>query len=102
MINEFLYMNGYGSYVWSAFSFTFLSFSILYIVIKIQYVKERNKFIVVSESGSDFALCVDELIGIKALDRSEFQETDKVFPEPSYSGILKTAISANFTSGKES
>ena len=45
MINEFLYMNGYGSYVWSAFSFTFLSFSILYIVIKIQYVRERNKFI---------------------------------------------------------
>ena len=45
MINEFLYMNGYGPYVWSAFLFTFLSFSILYIVIKIQYVKERNKFV---------------------------------------------------------
>ncbi|MDA9678191.1 heme exporter protein CcmD [Candidatus Pelagibacter sp.] len=38
-------MNGYGPYVWSAFLFTFLSFSILYIVIKIQYVKERNKFV---------------------------------------------------------
>ncbi len=45
MINEFLYMNGYGAYVWSSFLFTFLSFSILYTVIKIQYVKERNKFI---------------------------------------------------------
>ena len=45
MINEFLYMNGYGTYVWSAFMFTFLSFSFLYIIIKIQYVKERNKFI---------------------------------------------------------
>ena len=45
MINEFLHMNGYGLYVWSAFLFTFLSFSILYIVIKIQYVKEKNKFV---------------------------------------------------------
>ena len=45
MINEFLYMNGYGTYVWSAFAFTFLSFSILYKIIKIQYVKEKNKFI---------------------------------------------------------
>ena len=45
MINDFLYMNGYGSYVWSSFAFTFLSFSVLYIIIKIQYIKERNKFI---------------------------------------------------------
>ena len=45
MINEFLFMNGYGAYVWSAFLFTFLSFSILYMLIKIQYSKERNKFI---------------------------------------------------------
>ena len=45
MISEFLYMNGYGLYVWSAFLFTLLSFSILYTIIKIQYLKERNKFI---------------------------------------------------------
>ena len=45
MINELFYMNGYGLYVWSAFLFTLLSFSILYTIIKIQYVKERNKFI---------------------------------------------------------
>tara|TARA_B100000900_G_scaffold283063_1_gene242400 strand:+ start:537 stop:764 length:228 start_codon:yes stop_codon:yes gene_type:complete len=45
MINEFLYMNGYGTYVWSAFAFTFLSFSVLYVIIKIQYIKEKNKFI---------------------------------------------------------
>tara|TARA_Y100001958_G_C20789362_1_gene257497 strand:- start:272 stop:478 length:207 start_codon:yes stop_codon:yes gene_type:complete len=38
-------MNGYGPYVWSAFIFTFLSFSILYTIIKNQYVKERKKFI---------------------------------------------------------
>ena len=45
MITETLLMNGYGLYVWSAFAFTLLSFSIIYIVTKIQYVKEKNKFI---------------------------------------------------------
>ncbi len=45
MINELLLMNGYGLYVWSAFSFTILSFTILYVVTKIQYFKEREKFI---------------------------------------------------------
>ena len=46
MINEILFMNGYGLYVWSSFVFTFLRFVSLYIVIKTQYVKEKNKFIV--------------------------------------------------------
>ena len=46
MINEILFMNGYGVYVWSAFIFTLVSFATLYIVTKNQYVKERNKFIV--------------------------------------------------------
>ena len=45
MINEMLIMNGYGLYVWSSFFFTFLSFLSLYLVIKTQYVKEKNKFI---------------------------------------------------------
>ena len=45
MISEILYMNGFGLYVWSAFAFTFLSFVSLYVIIKIQYVKEKNKFI---------------------------------------------------------
>ena len=45
MINELLLMNGYGLYVWSAFIFTLLSFVSLYVVTKIQYVKEKNKFI---------------------------------------------------------
>ena len=45
MINEILFMNGYGSYVWSAFIFTLLSFASLYVLIKIQYTKERKKFI---------------------------------------------------------
>ena len=45
MINELFYMNGYGLFVWSAFSFTLFSFIILYAIIKIQYIKEKNKFI---------------------------------------------------------
>ena len=45
MIKEILLMDGYGIYVWSSFVFTLLSFVSLYIVIKIQYVKEKNKFI---------------------------------------------------------
>jgi heme exporter protein D len=45
MINEIILMNGYGIYVWSAFAFTLLSFVTLYTVTKIQYTKEKNKFI---------------------------------------------------------
>ena len=45
MISEFLNMNGYGLYVWSAFSFTLLSFTTLFITIKVQYNRERDKFI---------------------------------------------------------
>jgi len=46
MINEILLMNGYGLYVWSAFIFTIFSFASLYVIIKIQYTKEKNKFII--------------------------------------------------------
>ena len=45
MIFETLFMNGYGLYVWSAFAFTLLSFVSLYVVIRAQYIKEKNKFI---------------------------------------------------------
>ena len=45
MISEIFLMKGYGLYVWSAFAFTLLSFVSLYFVIKIQYVREKNKFI---------------------------------------------------------
>ena len=44
MINEIFYMNGYAVYVLSAFSFTLLSFLSLYLVTKIQFVREQNKF----------------------------------------------------------
>ena len=45
MMKEILFMNGLGIYVWSAFAFTILSFALLYVVTKIQYIKEKNKFI---------------------------------------------------------
>ena len=45
MINQLLFMNGYGVYVLSAFSFTLLSFTALYLVTKIQFVKEQSKFV---------------------------------------------------------
>ena len=44
MINEVIFMKGYGLYVWSAFSFTLISFVALYTLIKINLVKEQNKF----------------------------------------------------------
>ena len=45
MINELLFMNGYAVYVLSAFSFTLLSFLGLYLVTRVQYIKEQNKFV---------------------------------------------------------
>jgi len=46
MINEIITMNGYGIYVWSAFSFTLISFVTLYLVIKLQLSKEQKRFAV--------------------------------------------------------
>ena len=45
MIENLFFMNGYGLYVWLAFSFTLVCFLSLFLVIKIQYNKEKNKFI---------------------------------------------------------
>ena len=51
MINEIISMNGYGAYVWSAFSFTLISFTVtLYFVTKLQLSKEQKRF--VSKFGS--------------------------------------------------
>ena len=46
MINELILMNGYGIYVWSAFSFTLVSFVTLYFVTKLQLSKEQRRFVV--------------------------------------------------------
>ena len=45
MINEIISMNGYEAYVLSAFSFTLLSFSALYLITKTQFIKEKDKFV---------------------------------------------------------
>jgi len=44
MINEIILMNGYGAYVWLAFSFTMISFTTLYFVTKLQLSKEQKRF----------------------------------------------------------
>ena len=45
MINELFFMNGYAVYVLSAFGFTLLSFLGLYLITKMQFVREQNKFV---------------------------------------------------------
>ena len=45
MIHEIIFMKGYGLYVWSSFLFTLTSFTLLYVIIKTQLVKEKKKFI---------------------------------------------------------
>ena len=44
MISEIFLMNGYGFYVWSAFSFTLISFMSLFLIVKLQLLKEKRKF----------------------------------------------------------
>ncbi len=45
MMYELFFMNGYAVYVLSAFSFTLLSFLSLYLVTKIQFIREKKKFV---------------------------------------------------------
>ncbi len=42
MINEIISMNGYGTYVWSAFSFTLISFGSLFLITRLQLLKEKK------------------------------------------------------------
>ena len=58
MINEIFLMNGYGIYVWSAFSFTVISFGSLFFITKLQFLKERRKFV------QKFGLLNDEAIRV--------------------------------------
>ncbi len=46
MINNIILMNGYGLYVWSAFMFTLMSFASLYLITKLQLLKEQKKYII--------------------------------------------------------
>ena len=44
MISNLVFMDGNGIYVWSAFAFTFIGFSILYFIINLQLKKEQKRF----------------------------------------------------------
>ena len=66
MINEIISMNGYGAYVWFAFTFTLISFAVLYATIKAQLVKEQIKF------NTKFATLTSEKI-----ETAKTQETYK-------------------------
>ena len=44
MIINFINMNGYGIYVFSAFIFTLLNFAGLYFIVRSQLKKEQQKF----------------------------------------------------------
>ena len=46
MTSEIFLMNGYGGYVWSAFSFTLISFASLYLVTKFELIKQKEKFVI--------------------------------------------------------
>ena len=45
MTTELFFMNGYEVYVLSAFSFTLLSFLGLYLITKMQFIKEQKRFV---------------------------------------------------------
>ena len=53
MINELFLMNGYGVYVWPAFVFVITSFISLYLIIKLEQIKEKRKFVTKFGSLSD-------------------------------------------------
>ena len=60
MIADLITMNGYGIYVWSAFSFTLLGFFSLYFIINLQLKKEQKRFeenfSMLSEEKFNFAI----------------------------------------------
>jgi len=45
MIDEIISMKGYGSYVWSAFSFTLLCFGSLFLVTRFQLLRAQKRFV---------------------------------------------------------
>jgi len=44
MINELISMSEYGAYVWSAFLFAMSGFTSLFLIIKLEQIKEKRKF----------------------------------------------------------
>ena len=60
MINELFSMNGYGAYVWSAFLFVMIGFVSLFLIIKLEQIKEKRKFVakfsLLNEEKASFAV----------------------------------------------
>ena len=77
MINEIISMNGYGIYVWSSFSFTLMSFGSLFFITKLQFLKERRKF--VQKFG---------LLNVKAIRTAKLQKINKEILK----GVLNSKI----------
>ena len=75
MISEIISMNGYGGYVWSAFSFTLISFVTLYFITKLQHSKEQKRF--VAKFGS---LNVEEakVARLQNINREILSSTSKI------------------------
>ena len=55
-------------------------------------IDERNKFIVLRQDQNEFALCVDEVLGIQTLDPSSFSSSE---------AVLNQRVSEVFTSVRE-
>ena len=77
MINEIILMKGYGPYVWSAFSFTLMSFGSLYLITKLQLIKEKRRF-----------ACKFGLLNSQKLRVAKSQKVNKVI----LTGILSSKI----------
>jgi chemotaxis signal transduction protein len=55
-------------------------------------IDERNKFIVLRQEENEFALCVDEVLGIQTLDPLSFSSSE---------AVLNQRVSEVFTSVRE-
>ena len=67
MITDTILMNGYGVYVWSAFAFTLISFSSLYLIISLQLKKEQKRF------EKNFSMLSDEKYNV-AINQEIYKE----------------------------
>lgn len=56
----------------------------LYLGYDYTVIDERNKFIVLRVEEVEFALCIDDSLGIESIDPSNFQSSDKVFKSEIY------------------
>ena len=65
-------MNGYGIYVWSSFLFTLSSFAILYMIVKLQMVKEQRKL------EAEYSGMINQLDSLKQVfDRQRLLMSDE-------------------------